>query len=120
MARATTYRVQHTTIDGLWNEGEFVTEADLKRPHPTDPDRTVTVDHERLLSLGALRKATAEELEALDQIGVREKQAEAAAEDMGLSPAQTEAAIEAQSTSGNILDTTPAAEPAPTSGPKSK
>lgn len=118
MARATTYRVQHTTIDGLWNEGEFVAEGDLKRPHPTDPDKTVPLDVKRLVDLGALRKATAEELQALDDLDVRETQAEKAADALGRTPAQAAQDVEAQSTSGNILETTPVTEPAPTSGPK--
>lgn len=88
----TEFRVLSTSLDGRWSEGEFVTAEDL-RDYDTD----------RLLSVGAIRKATAEERDDRDLVLEREAAARRTAEEFDRTPAETEADVDAQSTSGNTV-----------------
>lgn len=88
--KKTTYRVEHSSLDGRWSEGTIVSEADLR-----------DYDVDRLKDLGAIRKATPDEEESNRVLEAREKTARVAAEEADRTPEEIEADVDAQSTTGN-------------------
>ena len=89
---ATSYRVLSTSLDGRWNAGEFVTREDLR-----------DYDFDRLLRVGAIRKATEEEREAQAILAEKQIAAIETGQQTGRTPAEILADVEAQRTTGNPL-----------------